>query len=304
MNTQDPDQERDDGGACSSPDSLFNGELELEEDVSFDDEDVLPANDANARPAADSRQEENVLPARRTPPPIPGLFLLDPHLRVPGDLARDVYAFCKTTYFRTPSDNQVMLFERAPDPTARSENSPSECPSPPSTSSSLPATLLALLRALAAELAPVLPPGVHALLFPAAPTRARQIIINKYAPGEGISAHVDLLRRYGDGIIGVSLGSGCVMRFRDVGDEGAAHESYKPVAGEGANSANATHDLYLPEGSVYVMTGDARYRWTHEIERKSADYVEREDGQGVEWIERGERISVTFRWMLEGGDVL
>ena len=40
------------------------------------------------------------------------------------------------------------------------------------------------------------------------------------------------------------------------------------------------------------------------IERKRADYVEREDGQGVEWIERGERISVTFRWMLEGGDVL
>ncbi|KAL1685962.1 hypothetical protein GGG16DRAFT_106027 [Schizophyllum commune] len=297
MNTQDPDQERDDGGACSSPDSLFDGELELEEDVHLDDAvDVLPADNADARPVGDTRPASNVLPALRTPPPIPGLFF-DPHLRVPGDLARDVYAFCKTTYFRTPNDNQVMLFERAPDPTARSENNPS----PPS---SLPATLLALLRALSAELAPVVPPAVHALLFPAAPSRARQIIINLYTPGEGISAHIDLLGRYGDGIIGVSLGSGCVMRFRDVGDEGAAHESYRAVAGEGANSANVTHDVYLPEGSVYVMTGDARYRWTHGIEREREDYVERNHGQGAEWIERGERISVTFRWMLEGGDVL
>ncbi|KAI5891600.1 uncharacterized protein SCHCODRAFT_02506202 [Schizophyllum commune H4-8] len=300
MNTQDPDQERDDGGACSSPDSLFDGELELDEDVSLADAvNGLPAKDADARPAVDSRQGVNVLPARRTPPPIPGLFL-DPHLRVPADLARDVYEFCKQTYFRKPKDNQVMLFERAPDPPARSEDSPTQYPP----SSSLPATLLSLLRALAAELAPVLPPNIHALLFPATPSRARQIIINLYAPGEGISAHVDLLRRYGDGIIGVSLGSGCVMRFRDVGEEGAAHESYKPVAGEGPNSANATYDVYLPEGSVYVMTGDARYRWTHGIERKRADYVEREDGEGAEWIERGERISVTFRWMLEGGDVL
>ncbi|KAL1742400.1 hypothetical protein HDZ31DRAFT_84161 [Schizophyllum fasciatum] len=277
MNTQDPDQARDDDGGRSSPDSLFDGELD----------------DASAADGA-----ADAPPARRAPPPVPGLFF-DPGFRVPESLARDVYAFCKSTYFRSRGADQVMLFERAPIPRRSDEARES-----PSTSFSLPAALLTLLHTLSVQLSPHLPPSTRDLLFPAAPTRARQIIINLYAPGEGISAHVDLLRRYGDGIIGVSLGSGCVMRFRDVGNDGAAHESYNPVTDNDANPDHPTHDVYLPAGSVYVMTGDARYRWTHGIERRRADLVEAGTGEGAEWIERGERISVTFRWMLEGGDVL
>ncbi|CAM6109029.1 unnamed protein product [Calypogeia fissa] len=42
-----------------------------------------------------------------------------------------------------------------------------------------------------------------------------QMIVNMYQPGEGISAHVDLLR-FEDGIAVVSLESACVMSFRPV----------------------------------------------------------------------------------------
>ena len=84
----------------------------------------------------------------------------------------------------------------------------------PSTSG-LPLFLHDLLHTLSNRLQQLLPSKTHALLFPPpdAPPRARQVIVNFYRPGEGITPHVDLLDRFDDGIIGVSLGSGCVMRF-------------------------------------------------------------------------------------------
>ncbi|TRM66712.1 hypothetical protein BD626DRAFT_483605 [Schizophyllum amplum] len=276
MNAQDHDEDTD-RDACSSPDSLFDGELDA---CSLDGAITL-------------------LPARRTAPPVPGL-LFYPHILIQESLARDVYAFCRRTYFTAAGADQVMLFERAPAAQGRSERQEVDQRPP----SGLPAILLSLLRAISESLALVLPPDVHALLFSAAPKRARQIIVNLYAPGEGISAHVDLLKRYGDGIVGVSFGSGCVMRFSDVGDDAAANESYNPGTKKDDGGEREFYDVYLPERSFYVMMGDARYRWTHGIERRREDYVETEDGDKAEWIGRGERLSVTFRWMLEGGDVL
>ena len=167
-----------------------------------------------------------------------------------------------------------------------------------------------LLSILSVALKPILPAKTHALLFPApsASTHARQVIINHYLPGEGITPHVDLLDRFGDGIIGVSMGSGCVMRFEKVRyDDGLDDED--------VDGAQRQWDVYLPSGSVYVMTEEARYEWTHGIEKRKEDWVESgtgcaaltgtelEAGTGRQ-IPRSVRVSITFRWLLPGADVV
>lgn len=105
---------------------------------------------------------------------------------------------------------------------------------------------------------------------------------------------MDLLGRYGDGIIGVSLNSGTVMSFLRVLDE----------KGEGKGKQEGREErVYLPAGSVIVLTGEARYEWTHGIAKRTVDVVEGLGGV-IEEIERGERISITFRWLLPGADVV
>jgi len=113
---------------------------------------------------------------------------------------------------------------------------------------------------------------------------------------------VDLLGRFGDGVVGVSFGSGCVMRFGRV------------LGGEDKDKGKADRigeswDLYLPERSVVVLSEDARYGWTHGIKGQSEDYVvSDEDGadedRGGRWIARGVRLSITFRWLLPGAEVV
>ncbi|KAI0311776.1 hypothetical protein OF83DRAFT_1087458 [Amylostereum chailletii] len=71
-------------------------------------------------------------------------------------------------------------------------------------------------------------------------------------------------------------------------------------------------DVYVPEGGIVALTGEARYRWTHGIEGRAGDWVEAEDGEDGEgeggarpvWVPRKARVSVTFRWMLPGADVV
>ncbi|KAK0491593.1 hypothetical protein IW261DRAFT_97844 [Armillaria novae-zelandiae] len=241
-------QDLDSPGSISSPDSLFDDFSEL-----FSS-DTGPAALINA-------------------PPIPGLFFT-PSLRLPADLADSVMNYCLETFFTSANINQIMLFCRAP--SAESPNAPSGLPPP----------LISLLDVLSDILRPTLPHDIHSLLFPTVPTRARQAIINRYDPGEGITAHVDLLKRFGDGIVGVSFGSGCVMQFAS----GSEDEAY---------------GVYLPEGSIIVMSGDARYKWTHGIERKTMDYVQSPDTPSAgRWVKRTMRVSITFRWLLPGAEVV
>ncbi|KAH9002454.1 hypothetical protein EDB86DRAFT_3041332 [Lactarius hatsudake] len=237
-------------------------------------------------PRSPGRQETTTISrvpivARRSAPPIPGLFF-DPGLLLPPDLADSVLHACTTTFFPPPGDgslsqvNQVMLFGRA----GREDTA-------------FPPFLGALLEATSTLLRPAtaLPAETHALLFPgaAAPPdhegRARQAIINLYRPGEGIAPHVDLLNRFGDGIVGVSLGGGVAMRFARVGGGGEEYE------------------LWLPPRSVIVLTGEARYGWTHGIPARERDRVE-EEGGGWRWHYREPRVSVTFRWLLPGAEIV
>ncbi|PCH40756.1 hypothetical protein WOLCODRAFT_69337 [Wolfiporia cocos MD-104 SS10] len=207
--------------------------------------------------------------ARRSAPPIPGLYF-DPTIRLPSELAEEIMWACIRLYFQTSNADQVMLFERASSSSA--------------TNSGLPPVLTSLLSTLSVLLLPVLPPETHALLFPPLPTpHARQAILNLYWPGDGISPHVDLLDRYGDGIVGRQ-------------DEG----TYQP--GE-------RHDVYLPSGSIIVFTEEARYKWTHGIDKCLEDLVETFDcsmdsSTDAAWLGRDLRLSVTFRWLLPGADVV
>ena len=235
---------------------------------------------------------DNSVIARQSAPPIPGLFF-DPALLLPADLAESVLHSCMSSFFADPvaGINQVMLFGRA-----GRENGES---------SAFPPFLSALLAATSALLRrhPGLPRETHAMLFPErhelehAP-RARQAIVNLYRPGEGIKPHVDLLRRFGDGIVGVSLGSGAVMQF--------AWDESQPRGGrDDAERGGGPYEVWLPPRSVLVLTGEARYRWTHGIEPRVRDKVaDVEDGDGWRWDERGVRVSVTFRWLLPGAEIV
>ncbi|KZV64573.1 hypothetical protein PENSPDRAFT_757164 [Peniophora sp. CONT] len=211
------------------------------------------------------------------PTSIPGLFY-DPSVLLPHDLANLVEASCMSTFFTAPGSNQVMLFSRAE-----------------SADAALPIFLQRLLRAVEDLLRPILPAVTHRLLFAADwegddAGRARQAIINHYQVGEGITPHVDLLSRYGDGIVGVSFGGPCAMAFA-------------PASSTAASSL--THEVFLPPRSVIVLTGDARYTWTHGIPSRTADWVASKDtGVDPERIERTTRVSVTFRWLLPGADIV
>ncbi|KAK0443920.1 uncharacterized protein EV420DRAFT_1631407 [Desarmillaria tabescens] len=177
-------------------------------------------------------------------PPIPGLFFT-PSLRLPADLADSVMNYCLETFFTADSP-----------------------------SSGLPPLLTSLLDVLSDLLRPTLPPEIHSLLFPTVPTRARQAIINRYDPGEGITAP------------SLAVGVSCSSRL---------------------DSKDQAVWSVPPERSIIVMSGDARYNWTHGIEKKTADYVQSPDMSAADrgrWVERTMRVSITFRWLLPGAEVV
>lgn len=97
-----------------------------------------------------------------------------------------------------------------------------------------------------------------------------QVIANEYMPRQGISAHVDCVPCFDDTIVSISLLSRCEMVFR-----------HRP--------SGATRAIILEPRSALVLTGAARYDWSHEIPARKSDMI---DGRK---IERGRRISLTFR---------
>ncbi|CAO2144984.1 unnamed protein product [Urochloa humidicola] len=114
-----------------------------------------------------------------------------------------------------------------------------------------------------------------------------QMIANRYNPGEGICAHVDLMR-FDDGIAIVSLESACVMHFSQAEPTGIALDT--PKQGDGQPSKVP---IYLNPGSLVVMSRDARYLWKHEINRKPGGQL----WDGKE-LEQHRRTSVTLRKLL------
>jgi len=95
-----------------------------------------------------------------------------------------------------------------------------------------------------------------------------QIIVNNYESGQGISAHTDV-KEYGEIIGCYTIGSGGTMRF--------------------TRKDGNLYDLYVHPNSLYIMSGESRYEWKHEMASKKSDVVD-----GVK-IPRGRRVSITFR---------
>lgn len=100
--------------------------------------------------------------------------------------------------------------------------------------------------------------------------------------GQGICAHVDLMR-FEDGIAIVSLESSCVMHFTPV------RESCDGIEAQN-DPSKTTIPVYLTTGSLVLMSGEARYRWTHEINRRPGFQV----WEGQE-LNQKRRTSITLR---------
>lgn len=105
---------------------------------------------------------------------------------------------------------------------------------------------------------------------------------------QGICAHVDLLR-FDDGIAIVSLESPCVMHFTPASSNTKEEEEENYGHPVGPKVA-----VYLNPGSLVIMSGEARYSWKHEINRKPGFQVW--DGQE---LEQKRRISVTLRKLAQ-----
>ena len=118
-----------------------------------------------------------------------------------------------------------------------------------------------------------------------------QMIVNQYAPGEGLAPHVDL-DAFADGVAVVSLRSTVVM---DMYPPGSSRDRIP-----GASSAKP---VWLRPGDVMFLSRAARWEWAHGIAARDADPVEGETGEGAR-VRRGCRTSVTLRAMREDGHEL
>ncbi|MGL4420373.1 MAG: alpha-ketoglutarate-dependent dioxygenase AlkB [Gemmataceae bacterium] len=96
-----------------------------------------------------------------------------------------------------------------------------------------------------------------------------QLIVNEYLPGQGIAAHIDCEPCFDEQIAIISLGWAYEMEFQNV-------------------HSRSTSTLMLATGSLLVLSGPARYEWTHQIRPRFKD-------RGVS---RQRRVSLTFRKVL------
>lgn len=113
-----------------------------------------------------------------------------------------------------------------------------------------------------------------------------QLTVNEYWPGAGIAPHADRHTVFGPFVVAISLGSSVIMEFRrpeGLGDDDADNRQYRTV------------NVHLPPRSLLVISGESRYRWEHAIRPRRIDII---DGKAVE---RGTRVSLTFRNVLTAG---
>lgn len=241
-------------------------------------------------------------------PPIPGL-----HFHSQLKITEEMESYLLDSleqhgYFARPDVNQVMLFGRPRAVHAKPCGSESQNNTPAALDglSGLPLFLDELINELKRTLSsPLIPSSVYEKLFShtVEENQARQAILNRYNPGEGIKAHIDLVNRFSDGIIVVSLGSGIVMDF--------AHEAKEQA-----------FSVWLPPRSVVILEGEARWEWTHGIAARPLDLVDVTGAELAELVRFGQsarslperlhvmeiprepRTSITLRWLLPGANVV
>lgn len=107
-----------------------------------------------------------------------------------------------------------------------------------------------------------------------------QLTVNCYLPGQGIPPHVDTHSAFEDPILSLSLLSDVVMEFEKCDKQSKA-------------------SILLPRRSLLVITGEARYYWTHGIIPRKSDVVYNAV-IGLSTKPREKRISCTFRKIRKG----
>jgi len=97
-----------------------------------------------------------------------------------------------------------------------------------------------------------------------------QVIVNEYLPGQGISAHVDCEPCFGPTIASLSLGGPAAMTFEH-------------------RKNGERRSLILQPRMLLILSGKARYDWTHGIPARKSDVIN--GGRRA----RTRRVSLTFR---------
>jgi hypothetical protein len=110
----------------------------------------------------------------------------------------------------------------------------------------------------------------------------------------GFAPHFDSTKRWGKYVIGISLGAGTVFSLLPAKQQSKPDlpksDLYKVVDTE---KGWVIH-IYLPRGSIYVMSGDSRSKYRHSIlasTKKRLSEVEKPS----DWNVTGERRSITMR---------
>ncbi|KAH7284552.1 hypothetical protein KP509_34G059500 [Ceratopteris richardii] len=140
-----------------------------------------------------------------------------------------------------------------------------------------------------------------------------QLTVNEYAPGVGLSPHIDTHSAFEGAIISLSLAGPCIMEFRKYKMDHDSIYSGKEEICEDDAQADATgcpdkhhrggsqrhpvqcKPVFLPERSLLVLLGEARYGWHHYIPHHKVDYV-----NGQEVYRKQRRVSFTFRKVRHG----
>jgi|SRR5579872_691798 len=78
-----------------------------------------------------------------------------------------------------------------------------------------------------------------------------QLIINEYTPGQQIAYHTDHIKQFDEVIACVTVGQSVPIMFKLDDD--------------------VVKELDVKSGSMYIMTGDARYKWKHHLKNTGAE---------------------------------
>ena len=120
-----------------------------------------------------------------------------------------------------------------------------------------------------------------------------QLTVNYYSPGQGIPPHIETHGSFNDQVCSISLLSNCLMEFK----------KQAPVN----ESENARLSIYLQRYSLFIMSDELRYAWSHGIASRKYDIVDTEGFALKEpfilptffddstLIPRESRLSLTFR---------
>ncbi len=102
-----------------------------------------------------------------------------------------------------------------------------------------------------------------------------QVIVNEYKGKQGITRHIDEPNSFTGQVATISLLETWGMVFR-------------------CRATKEKLEKPLERRSVAVLTGDARYKWTHEIPKRNNERVLDREGKH-RWVPRTRRLSLTFR---------